>query len=281
MAKNNPKTDTTSPRKIPCGNCSKMIVLEEGKSRLPIDPDDPCEKCPKCDKHHPFCLAHKRRGSNVPENTPFQPCFQSPSKMSATGKCRNHGGETPSGPASANFKDGKFAKYSFFKDQNFVGRIEMLAGDSLENLEETLLTIQGIQTLQYEQLDTGESTAAWMKLKEAVYAYEDDIVSRQPYHFGMVKKIVLEGLGNGLLIKDIQSTAETERKLVETIEKTRLGRQEKFTREQFDMMLRVLIDFLINSLLRHVTDRKEIAAIEADFRILLQDGNGAGNTCIK
>jgi hypothetical protein len=98
MAKNNPKRDTISPRGAPCGNCGKMIVLKEGKSRLPTDPDDPCEKCPKCDKHHPFCLAHKRRGSNVPENTPFQPCFQSPSKMSGTGNAGTTGAKPPQAP---------------------------------------------------------------------------------------------------------------------------------------------------------------------------------------
>ncbi len=226
MAKN--KTDTTSPREAHCGNCGKMIVLKEGKSKLPMDPNDSCEKCAKCDKHHPFCLAHKRRGSNAPENMPFQPCFQSPAKMSATNKCRNHGGETPSGPASANFKDGKFTKYSFFKDKNFVGRLEKLAGDSLDNLEETLLVIQGIQTLQYEKFGSGESTGAWIKLREAVSEYKTDEKNRQSYHFAMIERIVNEGLGDALLIRDMQNTAQTERKLVETIEKVRLGRQKKF-----------------------------------------------------
>ncbi|MEZ5427292.1 MAG: hypothetical protein R2747_13565 [Pyrinomonadaceae bacterium] len=184
------------------------------------------------------------------------------------GKCNKHGGKTPKGFASPNFKHGKNSKYAYLPS-NFSAQLENLLGDFIDNLEQSIEIQKLLETRLLEKLSTEESTEAWIKLKKAVSDYNDATHDPDPANraagqskaFGMIKFIVDEGLNQSFLFRDIQSVHESQRKLSETLSKVRKEAQEIYTQEQWNEMLTVFAQILKTN----ITDSQTLKNIQDDL----------------
>jgi len=185
------------------------------------------------------------------------------------GKCRLHGGKTPKGIASANFKDGKHSKYAYLPETlNY--RAESLLTDTLKNLDESIQIQKSLETTYLEKLGTNESTAAWTKLSKAVHNYDEAEYSAkndsekhllQAQAFGMIRFIVKEGLSESFLHSDIARIHESQRKLTETLSKCRKEQQEIYTVEELNQILGIFLEIVR----RNITDISILSNIQTEI----------------
>lgn len=175
--------------------------------------------------------------------------FCNSTKLMSNGRCRIHGGKTPAGLASPNFKTGATSKYAYLPKQ-LLSRAESLFTDTLKNIEENIQILKSIETQYLEKLSTKESTEAWSKLHVAVRQYESaefetkneaDEKLLKAKAFGMIKFIVNEGLSESFLHSDIMRIQEQQRKLTETLSKCRKEQQEIFTMEDVNQILGTIL----------------------------------------
>jgi hypothetical protein len=219
--------------------------------------------CAKCGQVHTKCLAHKRRKDT---SLPLEPCGQWPAKGDRNRKCGIHGAKTPKGEASPHFKTGQHSKYSYLP-ANVRERVELMAGDAIENLERMLNTQAALETRAHERLGTGESSEAWLRLRQAVREYDGaDFMAEEPQALvrakamGMIRFIVDGGLSDAYAVRDIQSIHETQRKTTETLTKCRKDIQETYTLTQWEMFMSIVMRVIKNNV-----DRTTLAKLQRDF----------------
>lgn len=158
------------------------------------------------------------------------------------GRCRLHGGLTPSGPALPQFTDGKRSKYLYLPAV-LTARVEEMTLDLVGNLEESIKIQRAIETQLYERLDTGESPDGWATLKETLDAMdrlEGGITTGAGLY--RIREIVTGALGELSLHTQIQGFHESQRKLSESVSKIRKEIQETYTQEQWNVMLNVVLN---------------------------------------
>ncbi len=87
------------------------------------------------------------------------------------GRCRKHGGATPSGVASSRFKHGRYSKHL---PTRLIDRYEeTLADGQLTSLKDEIALVDLRIADTIEGLDTGESGELWMALGMAARALRD------------------------------------------------------------------------------------------------------------
>ncbi len=77
----------------------------------------------------------------------------------------------------------------------------------------------------------------------------------------MIRFIVIEGLSQAFLYRDIQSIQESQRRLSETLSKVRKEAQEIYTHAQWNQMLSTLIGVLKNN----IQDQKILRSIQEEI----------------
>lgn len=180
--------------------------------------------------------------------------------------CRMHGGKTPIGFANPNTKT---AKYSRDLATRLASRYEEARKDAelLTLHEEVALTDARIFDL-LAKVDTGESGAKWKLLRKVYNELIDAITSGDStLLMATVRKIgtiLDEGIHDVDLWVEVFATVEQRRKLVES-ERKRLDQMEQLVTVS-EMM--VLASALLSSVQSHVSDRRTLAAISADFNRL-------------
>lgn len=135
-------------------------------------------------------------------------------------------------------------------------RFEMLTGDAIDGLEETVRIQQAMETQLWSQMETGESHESWKLLGELCNEYEYGNDNTRPQTFQRIKQVAKGGLKAYGVKKEILDLHERTRKQTETLSKVRKEVQETWTleqdRERMAIILRVLKLHCTNKQLRAI-----------------------------
>ena len=145
----------------------------------------------------------------------------------ANGRCRNHGGETPAGIASPNFKTGRYSKHlpTGLQDRYHAA----LEDDTLLTLTDEIALLDARLSQLIERVDTGEAGSLW---KAAKGAFADLQLWMQTKNSELMSEALSElsgilgrGTSDYAAWESIQSTIQQRRALVESQRKREIELQ--------------------------------------------------------
>jgi hypothetical protein len=197
------------------------------------------------------------------------------------GRCKIHGGLTPSGPAAHQFIDGKQSKYMYLPP-TLTARVEQLAGDVIQNLEQSVDIQKALESRLMEEFQEGGGVEKWRDLKAEAIRYRDAVdlaekMEQEPPDAQEWLNQIIEAIADGsqialaeesLRIK-LQSLHETQRKLTETITKCRKEQQETYTQEQWNVMMN-----LVYLSLQKILDADKLRQFTTNLDAYRQQGSG-------
>jgi len=183
--------------------------------------------------------------------------------VKGSSKCRYHGGKTPKGLASANFKTGRYSKHlpTGLLDayQDTVNDPELLSVRGDIHLIDVLLLSK------LKNLDTGESAQHWIAIVKHIIEARKALRSED---YGELAKRLdeMEALADQRRLhyateQEIVVQVEQRRKLVETEQGMSLKKERAITAEQAMLLVSAMLD----SVKRNVIDPTALTAIQADF----------------
>lgn len=181
--------------------------------------------------------------------------------------CYMHGGKTPRGAMLPQTKHGKFSKdlpthlLADYEDER--------SDPELLNLSDSIAVIRARYRELFRQMETGslwgDLEAAWGDMEAAQRAKNGKAVVALVSEIG---QIIRRGAADSDKWREITGLMEQERKLIETEQKRRVAMQTMLTAEQGRLVIQALLD----SVNRHVSDKRITAAIGADIVSLFGDG---------
>lgn len=186
------------------------------------------------------------------------------------GRCRIHGGKTPSGIASPQYKDGRYSKYM---PTRLKDRYEAAASDpDLLNLRSEISLIDARMTDVLEGVNNGEAGEMWKRLKGALRDYDHPKGATEPARdlaknesFQQMRWLINEGFQEYMSWIELRQLAQERKSLVDG-ERSRLkDMQQLITAER----AYILINALQGSIRKHVTDRSILESIQTDIRALV------------
>jgi uncharacterized protein YjcR len=187
-------------------------------------------------------------------------CTRIPMK---NGRCRLHGGVSPKGIASGQFKTGRYSKY-LPKDLNSKFQ-EAIKDPTLLELGAEIGLVQSMLEERIQKLYSGESVEFWEQARESFRELESAMDDGD--EVGVMKlraahlKTLQDGLRTSEAYESVQPLVEQRRKLAES-ENKRL----KDLRATITMQQAMGIITLLTSIVKtHVTDQKVLAAISEDL----------------
>jgi hypothetical protein len=197
---------------------------------------------------------------------------QSPLVM-ANGRCRIHGGATPVGVMSANYKSGKYSKDA---PTRLLAEYERAREDPqlLENREEIALMDARIQDLLL-RVDTGESSVAWQRLGKALATFDAALKRSEGTEaraaLNTISDILGHGAGDAHAWNEVNAQITLRLKLVESEQRRLVEESESITVEK--MLLKIA--HLTAAVKEQVKDPKARAAIARQFRAITDGGQGS------
>ena len=152
-----------------------------------------------------------------------------------------------------------------------IKRAESLTGDAIDNIEESISIQKALESDLLERLKTGESGTAWLAIREGLQtllnAYSSNL-DITPI-LAQLQQLARSGVGYDAVRHEIQNIHETQRKLTETLTKSRKEVQETYTQTQWNEMLSIIL----LSLKKHITDHALLGQITREWSAL-QDRDG-------
>ena len=203
------------------------------------------------------CSAHKKRSGE-----------RCRSFAMANGKCRVHGGATPSGHALPQTTHGRYSKQL---PTRLAARYEEARSDpELLALRDDIALLDTRLASVVEALDTGESQEAWAVLGSAWRTFEEQwqtlLDTGEPPEemertVEQIGKIVTDGMSQGYIWNEIRGLLKERAALVANDRQRLVQMQQMITAEQALVMLGSIVD----TVKRHVRDRDTLAAISAEL----------------
>lgn len=183
------------------------------------------------------------------------------------GRCRVHGGLTPKGPASPNWKTGKHSKY------NLAGKLQVayeaaLDDPDLASLRHELAALDAMVADMADGLE-GTDRHAWAKLKANQAAIRESIQA------GDAGALNAAMDGQDELLEAGQRRVQLVFDLADLMEKrSRIAAREHRRMVQLDVMVRfdellVRIGMLMEAVRNHVRDNTAIALIATEWQRIL------------
>jgi hypothetical protein len=193
----------------------------------------------------------------------------------SNGRCRMHGGKTPRGYASANFKHGKYSKYL---PANLQKQYEASLKDSdLLSLVNELALVDSRLAELIKKLDTKESGRLWLKanevFREMVVALRESRLRDVNSQMARLSEILEKGQDEYGVWHDIGEQMDRRRALADAERRRMVDAQYMVDVEK----AKTLMAALAASVRKHVTDTKILAAISEDFLRLTQGSDGRTN----
>lgn len=196
------------------------------------------------------------------------------------GRCHKHGGATPSGIASPQFKTGRYSKYL---PARLAGRYQEAVSDpELMGLRDDIGLLDTRIAQVVVALDTGESRESWVALMAAVSSLEDQwqklLDDGEPPEdmertVESIGRLVRSGLSEGYVWSEIRALLKERAGLVASEQKRLVDMQQYVTSEQ----AMTFVGALMASVRRHVSDPVALAGISADLaRHHVRDGRQSG-----
>lgn len=188
------------------------------------------------------------------------------------GRCRIHGGKTPSGAAVKHFRTGRYARSV---------PVRLAADYDTARSDADLLALRDEIALLDARLNdlltgvsNGEAGELWKRLKDALREYDDaarssakDAEGRKSEAFGNIRWLVNEGYQEWMSWMEIRHTLEDRRRLVDS-ERARLKDMQQMISSESAM---TLISAIVGAVQTHVRDRAALAAIANDVRRITGD----------
>jgi hypothetical protein len=186
--------------------------------------------------------------------------------------CRMHGGKTPRGPASANYKDGRHSR--FLPSRMFAAYRAAGLNPELMSLRQDLALIDARMIDVLKRVDTGEAGSVWIELQAAWarLGREQARGNVETYKlvYDDVGRLVTKGVGDTAAWREIGELIDQRRKLVESEQRRLTLAHEMISRDQAMALLGQVVDILR----RRIPDRDILNAIALDVQALGHRGNG-------
>jgi hypothetical protein len=189
--------------------------------------------------------------------------------MAMVGKdvCMMHGGKTPRGRASANYKHGGYSKAL---PERLAARYEAAAGDPelLAMRGDIALTVARLYDL-LKRVDTGESGSAWREAGDGLTQFleSNGDAAKAAEGLARLKSAIGRGRADYAAWDEVKSTLETRRKLIESERKRLVDMQQIITAEQ----ALALIGQVVEIVSRH-TRPEQLTRISTDITALIARG---------
>lgn len=231
-----------------------------------------------------FPAGHKKAGSSrctAWSSRHNRQCGNSP--MLGKTKCAYHGGKSPSGLASPNFKSGRHSKVLPARlAANYQASLE--DGELLSLRSEIALIDARTQEL-IGKIDIGEAGKLWLDLKDSLSLFDSlqrqassmpdgddrkrDLLRASAETLNDIRNSIRRGAADWMIWKEIKDNLEDRRRLVESEQKRLIAMQTMVTAEQ----AMILVAALTASVRKYVTDNKLLGKIQNEFVRLTNSGN--------
>lgn len=197
-------------------------------------------------------------------------------KGMSNGRCRFHGGLTPVGVASPNFKTGRYSKHL---PLHLLADFEAAKNDpELVECRDELALVDSRMGQLAQRLQSGKDAEMWLTLSMHFSSFatgfdsllsfieiEDDdgqqALRETTDALEACRGVVNEVRASEGTWREVYGVLEQRRKLVETESKRLKDMQQMITVERAMGLIAALAD----SIRRNVTDRKQLAAIQSDL----------------
>ena len=179
------------------------------------------------------------------------------------GRCKLHGGLTPSGMALPQFRTGRYSKAI---PARLLARYEQAQRDPdlLAVREEVALLDARLADL-LSRVDTGEAGTLWKQARQALKAFHAARAAGETkaMHEALVDldQTIGRAVADYAAWDELGSVIEQRRKLVESERKRLIEMQQMISAEK----AMTLVQALLESVRQNVSDRQQLAAIQSDF----------------
>lgn len=194
------------------------------------------------------------------------------------GRCRLHGGLSPSGIAAARFKSGRYSK---LLPERLVSRYQEACDDgNLTSLREEIALIDARIGELLSRIDTGESGSTWKELQKAYGELSTaiGITDKKKRGLAMVGPInaigalINRGNSDAATWDEIYEIVHSRRRLVESEHKRLADMHQMITTERALTM----VGNIVSIIREHVKDTSQLAAISRDIGALVSAGDREG-----
>lgn len=180
-------------------------------------------------------------------------------------RCRLHGGKTPRGIESANYKHGRYSNALFAKSIAEAYQQALDDPDYMAMRTDMALTTARINQL-LERIDTGESMQAWKAAQKATTNLrdclaDDDAVGANEA-LTVLEEVILQGISDYYTWEEIRQSQEHKRKMAGSELKLLQAKEQFITAEQ----AMVLISQIIKIIRDNITDKELLDTISAKIR---------------
>lgn len=202
------------------------------------------------------CTGHNRDGTQCKNGA-----------VDGTTKCRMHGGKSLKGMAHPNYKTGKFSKH--LPTRLLAQYHASLSDNRALSLREDIAVTDARITELVGRIDTQESGSAWQHVRDGLADLRTGlrVQDSQLTASGLrqIQEAVNAGQSDYNTWQELHATIDQRRKLVESERKLMVELQQMMTIEDANL----LIDTVVQSIRRNVTDVSALRAIQADISTLL------------
>lgn len=188
------------------------------------------------------------------------------------GKCRMHGGRTPSGLASPHYKHGLYSKSIPARLE--TNHAELLAlGDYIFRINDETTLMTALIQEQVEKMEQGESGAAWRKLK-TMYSTMLDISTKptqtpaeiREYNnlFSSMGSILNQGVMMFAARDEVAMLVDSKRKLVNDERRVQAAKHQSMTYDRVMLVLTAMASAFKRALEKHVENQKSRQSVLLD-----------------
>jgi len=240
------------------------------KARPKLTPAVVCKECGNLhivrgDPTRPSCIHHTTRDDGT-----LMPCGNPPLKNRNV--CFFHGGRTPTGPASRFWKHGAYSQHL---PTRYLHAFELSLRDpELTSMKYQLALLDARETELIKRLDTSESGAAWVMVKELAVELKNALDGGHKNLLASTTVALLNamdvGISDNAQWAELYAIMELRRKISETERKREEGLKAHMT---LDEMTKVA-SFIAGLMRRYVPDQKALrhASLElSEFFNVFQD----------
>jgi len=174
-----------------------------------------------------------------------------------------HGGKTPRGIASANFKTGRYSKDL---PTRMASRYREAQEDSdLLVLRDDIALVDTRITDLLSRVDTGEAGVLWKTLKKAYDDYRAATIKKDALAMAdalqTIEASIKQGNADYVTWSEVIDLVDRRRRLVESERKRLVEMQQTITTERAMALLGAVVD----TIRKHVADRDTLVAISNDI----------------
>lgn len=185
--------------------------------------------------------------------------------------CRVHGGKTPKGVASVHFKTGKYSKDL---PTRLIGRYQEAMNDTaLLEMRADIALIESRLGDLLSRVDTNESGVLWKRTQAAYYELSESFKTQDATLIGSAMsklvKCIKAGNDDYLAWDEVTKALDQRRRLVESERKRLVEAKQTISAEQIMVLLTAILD----TLRRHITDRRVLNSISSDISRLISANN--------